>query len=173
MGFGPDALEQWFQQRADALPSAAAILIQTGSQQSPFRVRPMAVLEEPKSIYLDGFGVVVHAEVNLYPTTILTLFQSPQAMANDLKCEREQKGQRLKQLQTRLRELLLAQSAALSELSADSSLAVVIHFFNARPYPEIPGQIVVQGPPEAMARCKGSFTGEYLREVLGSAKRER
>ena len=31
---------------------------------------------------------------------------------------------------------------------------------------EAGGQIVAQGPPEVVARCKASFTGEYLREVL-------
>src|SRR3989449_3261024 len=34
---------------------------------------------------------------------------------------------------------------------------------------EAGGQIVAQGPPEAVARCAGSHTGEYLRGVLGGA----
>jgi hypothetical protein len=54
LGFGADALEQWFQQRADTLPSAAAILIQSGSQQLPFRVRQMAVLEVASEEIADG-----------------------------------------------------------------------------------------------------------------------
>ena len=54
VGFGADALEQWFQQRADRLPSAAAVLIQCGSQQQPFQVRQMAVLEVASEEIADG-----------------------------------------------------------------------------------------------------------------------
>ena len=32
---------------------------------------------------------------------------------------------------------------------------------------EAGGHIVAQGPPEAVVDCDGSFTGQYLKSVLG------
>jgi excinuclease ABC subunit A len=34
------------------------------------------------------------------------------------------------------------------------------------------GEVIAQGPPERVARAPGSYTGGFLAEVLGSARRE-
>lgn len=113
--------------------------------------RPFTVLEQPKATYLDGFGIVVHAEINLYPTSAnLMPFMTGQSLDRELKNEREQKQVRLRQLQARLQSLLLEQSGPLSQLRDGESMAVVIHLFNPRPFPEIPGQIVVQARRQAL-----------------------
>ena len=120
------------------------------SLQQVFGNRPFAVLQEPKSVYLAGFGVMVHAEVNLYPMRFVFPFAPNPYSEKELKTEREQKRKRLKQLQSRLRELLLAESAELTQLGAEENLAVVIHLFNSRPYPEIPSQVVLQAQRKAL-----------------------
>jgi hypothetical protein len=53
-GFGPSILDEWFQQRAAAPPSAATILIQSGSQLPALQARPLTVLEVPNSTLADG-----------------------------------------------------------------------------------------------------------------------
>lgn len=108
------------------------------------------VLAEPRSAYLDGYGVVIQTEVNLYPTSSLGAFMSPAALAQEAKAEREKKPERLKQFQGRLRELLVSQTAALTELGPDDSVAIVVHLFNPRPQPEIPNQIVIQAKRQAL-----------------------
>ena len=120
------------------------------SLQQMFGNRPFAVLQEPKSAYLAGFGVVVHAEVNLYPMRFISPFSRDPFSEKELKTERQQKQKRLQQLQSRLRELLLTESAGLTQLGAEENLAVVIHLFNPRPYPEIPGQVVLQAQRKAL-----------------------
>ena len=94
--------------------------------------------------------MVVHAEVNLYPMRFIFPFAPNPYSEKELKTEREQKGQRLKELQYKLRQLLLAQSGALTRLGAEENLAVVIHLFNSRPYPEIPSQVVLQAQRKAL-----------------------
>ncbi len=120
------------------------------SLQQMFENRPFAVLQEPKSAYLAGFGVMVHAEVNLYPMRFISPFAPSAFSEKELKTEREQKRRRLQQLQSRLRDLLLAESAGLTQLGAEENLALVIHLFNPRPYPEIPGQVVLQAQRQAL-----------------------
>ncbi len=123
--------------------------------QQMFENRPFAVLQEPKSAYLPGFGLIVHAEVNLYPMRMVMPFSPAPYSETELKLERTQKLQRLKQLQDRLRELLLAESASLGQVSAEENVAVIIHLYNPRPYPEIPGQIVVQARRQALLELQG------------------
>ena len=120
------------------------------SLRQTFGNRPFAVLQEPKSAYLAGFGVVVHAEVNLYPMRFISPFSRDPYSEKELRTEREQKQKRLQQLQSRLRELLLTESAGLTKLGAEESLAVVIHLFNPRAYPEIPGQVVLQAQRKSL-----------------------
>jgi len=115
-----------------------------------FDSRPIFILERPKGAYLDGFGVIVHTELNLYPMAPLSPFNSQAALDVEIKKEAEQKPLRLKQLQDRLRELLLEQSAAMSLLPRDQNLAIVIHLYNARSDPRIPSQIVVQARRQAL-----------------------
>jgi hypothetical protein len=119
-----------------------------------FEARPFVILEEPKSTYLEGFGVVVHAELNLYPVAMLSPFTSKQALDNEIKLEQEQKPLRLKELRNRLRELLVEQGTALTLLSTEENVAIVIHLFNVRPQANIPGQVVVQAKRQALLELK-------------------
>jgi len=115
-----------------------------------FEARPFVILEEPKSTYLEGFGVVVHAELNLYPVAVLSPFTSRQAFDNEAKIEQEQKPLRLKELRNRLREMLVEQGTALTLLPSEENVAIVIHLFNVRQQANIPGQVVAQARRQAL-----------------------
>jgi len=120
-----------------------------------FQQQPFVVLQEPKAAYLPGFGVVAHTELNLYPLRWLFPFSTEKYSEQELRTEREQKLLRLRELEKQLRELLLAQSAALTQLGPDESMAVIIHLYNPRPYPDIPNQVVMQGRRQSLAELQG------------------
>jgi len=119
-----------------------------------FEARPFMILGEPKSTYLEGFGVVVHAELNLYPVAVLSPFTSKQALDNEIKLEQEQKPLRLKELRNRLREVLAEQGTALTQLSSEENVAIVIHLFNVRQQANIPGQVVAQAKRHALLELR-------------------
>jgi hypothetical protein len=119
-----------------------------------FEARPFVILGEPKSTYLEGFGVVVHAELNLYPVAVLSPFTSKQALDNEIKLEQEQKPLRLRELRNRLREVLVEQGAALTQLPSEENVAIVIHLFNVRQQANIPGQVVAQARRQALLELK-------------------
>ncbi len=120
-----------------------------------FENRPFAILQEPKSVYLPGFGIVVHTELNLYPMRWITPFSLEPYSEKELKTEREQKAERLKNVNGRLRDLLLAQSVAFSQVNAEENLAVVIHLYNPRYFPEIPSQVVAMARRRALLDLQG------------------
>jgi len=107
-------------------------------------------LQEPKAAYLPGFGVVVHAEVNLHPMRFIMPFAPQPYSEQELKTEREQKLARMKVMQKGLQDLLLAQGRALTQLSGEEQVAVVIHLYNPRTYPEIPSQVLLQARRQAL-----------------------
>ncbi len=107
-------------------------------------------LQEPKAAYLPGFGVVVHAEVNLYPMRFIMPFAPQPYSEQELKTEREQKLARMKVMQKGLQEMLVAQGRALGQLSGEEQVAVVIHLYNPRTYPEIPSQVILQARRQAL-----------------------
>lgn len=120
-----------------------------------FGDRPFAVLQEAKSAYIPGFGVVAHMELNLYPMRFVWPFSPQPYSPKELKTEHEQKIVRLKELRLALRDLLVAQAGNLTQLSDEESLAVIVHFYNQREYPEIPGQLVVQARRQALLTLQG------------------
>ena len=119
--------------------------------------KPITVVQDPKSVYLPGFGILVVAEVNLYPTSHLGAFMPPAAWQRELKDAREQKMLRLKNLQARLGEFLLQQSGKFGQqLTATDNLAVVVHFFNPTPQamPDMPDQLLVQAKRQDLIRLQ-------------------
>lgn len=116
---------------------------------------PFTILQEPKASYLPGFGLIVHAEGNLYPMRMLTPFGRPTYSEEELKVEREQKIARIKQLRATLREMLVQEAPLLAKLGGSENAALVVHLFNQRPYPEVPDQVVVIGNLRDLAALQG------------------
>lgn len=126
-----------------------------GALRKMFGDQPFTILQEPKASYLPGFGLIVHAEGNLYPIRMLTPFGRPFYSDDELKVEREQKAARMKQLRISLRELLVQEAPLLAKLGSDENAALVVHLFNQRPYPEVPDQVVVTGNVRDLAALQG------------------
>jgi DNA-binding response OmpR family regulator len=64
--------------------------------------------------------------------------------------EQEQKPLRLQELRNRLREMLVEQGTALTQLPSEENVAIVIHLFNVRQQANIPGQVVAQARRQAL-----------------------
>ncbi len=66
-----------------------------------FPSRAFVILQQPRSTYLEGFGVVIQAEFNLYPMAGISPFNSRESLEAEMKREEVQKPLRLKALRTR------------------------------------------------------------------------
>lgn len=109
-----------------------------------FEPSRFVVLQAPRAFYLEGFGLAVQTEVNLYATTSLGAFLPPASLQREVQTAREQKKVRVKELRTKLRALLAAAAAQLTTLAPEDNVAVVVNLFNAASDAGIPAQLVAQ-----------------------------
>lgn len=112
---------------------------------------PIDLLGPARAVYVDKFGVVVSAEVNLVLTAI-TPFR-PQISGEQLEKLRQKKLARLADMRKIMRDTLVHTASALKTLGPDEQIAVGITFFH-RPFEvtrDLPAQIVMQAPKRALA----------------------
>lgn len=87
--------------------------------------RPVEVLGLTRGVYLDGYGVVFTAEVNLAPAPGMSPFR-PVLSKEDVARVRELKLKRLPQVRALMQELLLAAAQSLDRLPADEQVALAL-----------------------------------------------
>ncbi len=92
--------------------------------------RPFSLLQDAKGIYLPGFGVAFHLEVNLHPMRFISPFDPRPYTPEELQKAKESKEERIQQLKNTLSELLLGYGGSLNAMRPEDSLAVVVHLFN-------------------------------------------
>ena len=106
---------------------------------------PFGLLEKTKGTYLPGFGLAFSLEVNLYPTRAPNPFDM--APLSKAELEKAQKGklERIATVKTSVPRLLADHAMSLRDLSADDSVAVVVHLFEMRPGDtKLPDQLVIE-----------------------------
>ena len=91
---------------------------------------PFALLQDAKGIYLPGFGVVFHMELNLQPLRNIWLFDTRPYTAEELRKAKVAKLARIQQLKTQLSTLLLERGGSLSAMAPEQNIAIVVHLFN-------------------------------------------
>ena len=92
--------------------------------------RPFSLLQDAKGIYLPGFGVAFHLEVNLHPMRFITPFDPRPYSPEELQKAQESKEERIQQLKITLSEMVLGHGGSLNAMRPEDSLAVVVHLFN-------------------------------------------
>ena len=112
---------------------------------------PIEVLGPARALYVDKFGVVISAEVNLVVTAI-TPFR-PQLSNDQLDKLRVKKIARLPAVRKIMRDTLVSAATTLKTLGPDEQIAVGLSFFH-RPFElrqDLPAQIVMQAPRRVLA----------------------
>jgi hypothetical protein len=105
---------------------------------------PFLVLSPPLSVYLDGYGAVFTAEINLVPASI-TPFR-PSFTKEEIGRVRQKKLERLPLLKTAMREMLMSGAASLDTVPGDEKLVLGVSLFH-HPWEDtsgLPAQIVMQ-----------------------------
>jgi|RhiMethySRZTD1v2_1073278.scaffolds.fasta_scaffold1034325_2 hypothetical protein len=105
---------------------------------------PIEVLGPARGIYVDKFGVIISAEVNLVVTAI-TPFR-PQISGDQLEKLRQKKLSRMAEVRKMMRDTMVSTATSLKTLGPDEQVVVGLTFFH-RPFElvqDLPGQIVMQ-----------------------------
>ncbi len=112
---------------------------------------PIEVLGPARGIYVEKFGVILSAEVNLVVTAI-TPFR-PQITGDQLERLRQKKLARLTEVRKMMRDTMVSAASSLKGLGQDEQVVLGLTFFH-RPFEliqDLPGQIVMQAPKRILA----------------------
>jgi hypothetical protein len=112
---------------------------------------PFLLLGPTRGVYLDGYGAVFTAEVNLVASPGITPFH-PTFTKVEVDRHRARKIERLPTLKTALREALLACASSLDTVPPDEQI-VIVAFLTRYPWEDaagIPTQLTVQAPKKKL-----------------------
>jgi hypothetical protein len=106
---------------------------------------PFGLLQRTKGAYLPGFGLAFSLEVDLYPTRPPNPFNmAPLSKAEIDKAQKMERA-RIATVKTSVPRLLADHAVSLRDLTADDSVAVVVHLFEMQPGDtQIPDQLVIE-----------------------------
>lgn len=119
------------------------------------------LLGATRGIYLDGYGAVFTAEVNLMSSANANPFR-PSFTKDEIEQIRRKKIDRLPVLRKQIREALIGAAATLDQVPEDQQvvIGVVVHYFKWEDIAGLPGQVVMQAPKKALvAAAKGQAAG--------------
>ena len=105
---------------------------------------PITVVGATRSVYLGGYGAVLSIEVNLVPTANLSPCRQSYT-AEEIRQLNFHKRSSMEPLLLKMREILIQDGTALSELAADEhvTLAIKLFHFPWEDRTQLPGQIVM------------------------------
>ncbi|HEV2495157.1 MAG TPA: hypothetical protein VG204_19015 [Terriglobia bacterium] len=105
---------------------------------------PFGLLEKTKGAYLPDFGLVFSLEVNLYPTRMPSPFDTRPLSQAEVETARKTKVGRIEAIKKSVPRLLADHAAALHDMSASETVAVVTHFFEVQTDGGLPSQLVIE-----------------------------
>ena len=103
------------------------------------------IIDSPQSVYVDGFGVVMTARVNLVEAPGLMLFR-PALKPEEIRSIRERKLQRVPMLENAVRQSMVIAATLMETVPVDEQIVYSVNLFH-HPYEEsrgLPSQIVLQ-----------------------------
>lgn len=112
---------------------------------------PIGILGNTRGIYLDGYGMVFTAEVNLVANAVISPFK-PGFTPQELVALREKKLDRVNVLKQSMRDMLMAAAKDLDSLPVNETVTVVISmtYFSWENSAGLPVQIMMQAPRSAL-----------------------
>ena len=106
---------------------------------------PFGLLEKTKGTYLPGFGLAFSLEVNLYPMRVPNPFDMAPLSKAEIEKAQKVKLERIARIKESVPRLLADHAMSLRDLSADDSVAVVVHLFELQPGDtKLPDQLVIE-----------------------------
>jgi hypothetical protein len=112
---------------------------------------PAEVIGPTEGTYIQGYGSVFLAEVNLAPAAGISPFH-PAVSADEVRRTREKKLQRMAALRTAMRAMLLDSARSLDSVPADEQVAVGLSLFYWKweNRDGLPAQIVMHAPRKVL-----------------------
>ena len=134
--------------------------------ESPFQLLGMT-----RGVYLEGYGAVFTAEVNLASGPTVSPFR-PSLSKEEIDRLRQRKLERIPVLKRAMREMLVASSGSLDTVPAEERLVigVSLFYFSWENASALPSQIVMQAPRRTLVEFQ---TGRRDLKTLESAVAER
>jgi hypothetical protein len=108
---------------------------------------PVMLLGTTRGVYLEGYGAVFTAEMNLLPGATMSPFQ-PTIKKEQVVRVHQKKLSRLPQLRQQMTEMLVASAQSLDTVPLDERIVVGVTLFHFawEDVSGIPAQIVMQAP---------------------------
>lgn len=129
--------------------------------------QPFSLLQDAQGIYLPGFGVAFHMELNLLPVRLQMPFDIQPPTPEEVRKAREEKVARIRQLRTRLSELLLEHGGEFSAMAGEQNVAVAVHLFNLPSEGrDLPSQLVITVNRQTLDDYRnGRLTAEQFQQA--------
>jgi hypothetical protein len=126
---------------------------------------PFVLLGTTRGAYLAGYGVVFTLEVNLVPVAALSPFR-PAYTAQEIQSLNHQKREKLSVLEASMRQLLIGEAAAVTQIPASEKIAIVVTLFNFNweDTTGLPSQIVMQAARQALLDLQRAHAGTDAQE---------
>jgi hypothetical protein len=112
---------------------------------------PMYVLGPPRGIYLDGYGAVFTAELNLVASAVVSPFR-PAYTKDEVAKLKQKKLQRLAVLKVAMKDMLLSAAPLLEGMSPDEQVVVAVNlfYFSWEDSAGLPTQVIMQAPKKGL-----------------------
>lgn len=127
---------------------------------------PFLLLGMTRGVYLEGYGAVFTAEVNLASGPSVTPFR-PKATKEEIAQLRQKKLDRLPALKDAMREMLVSSAGSLDTVPAEERLVLGVSLFSFswEDTTGLPAQIVMQAPRKTLVDFQ---TGRRSRATMDS-----
>jgi len=131
---------------------------------------PYLLLGLAHGVYLDGYGCVFTARVNLAEGPGRSPFRQ-QVSEAEMSALRKRKLERLPVMKTAMQEMMIAAAGAMDPLPAKEKIVLSVHFFHMpdENTKDLPSQIVMEAPREAL---QAGLTGQKLKAMAAIAVKE-
>lgn len=120
---------------------------------------PVAFWVYPQGMYVNGYGAVFSAQVNLAQGTGISPFH-PNITKDEVERIHHKKIERMVQFRQAMEGILLSSAASLDTVPADEQIALGVSFFywNWEDTTGLPQQVVMRAPKRALVMAKSGLT---------------
>jgi hypothetical protein len=128
---------------------------------------PFDLLGSTRGVYLEGYGAVFTAEVNLVAGAVITPFR-PAPDREQIERLRQKKQERVALLKKHMREMLLNLAASLEAVppSEQIALGVSVFYFSWENREALPSQVLMRARRQTLLDAQARHAGDATLEKL-------